>query len=373
MPTIYGTDDADSLPGTTKPDLIYGYGGNDTLGGSLGANTDTIYGGTGDDSIAGMGVGNGGLYGGDGNDTIIGIEGGGSQSNIFGGNDDDVLAGIWVSGDAGNDEIFSDGERVGSNLLYFHIYGGTGQDIIQIDLTAEDFGVLGNDDNYVYGGDENDKITITAEGLNQDRSQQARVFGGSGNDKIFSAGLNDLIDGDAGRDKIYSSGGSDTVYGGYDGDRIYAGPGDDGVIGDGYTGVRGHDLLDGGDGNDLMSGERGSDTLIGGLGVDTLYGGGGKDVFVFRAAAEIGTYGGNERIEDFVHLEDKIDMSDFEVALTFINKAAFSVTGVAEVRFNLSELTVEGDTNGDGSVDFVLQIYAGNFDGAKFNGNDILV
>ncbi len=95
--------------------------------------------------------------------------------------------------------------------------------------------------------------------------------------------------------------------------------------GDTIKGTSGSDILDGKGGNDVISGAAGNDRLIGGSGVDTLTGGSGRDTFVFASVKDSapgqsglinnGGYNplsGNDKrdvIADFVHAQDKLDLS----------------------------------------------------------------
>ncbi len=95
--------------------------------------------------------------------------------------------------------------------------------------------------------------------------------------------------------------------------------------GDTIKGTSGSDILDGKGGNDVISGGAGNDRLIGGSGVDTLTGGSGRDTFVFASVKDSapgqsglinnGGYNplsGNDKrdvIADFVHAQDKLDLS----------------------------------------------------------------
>ncbi len=132
---IYGTSKADILQGSnTTKDIIYGYGGNDTLYGGLRPGqtgladpsiypiqNDTIYGGAGNDKIYGS-LGNDTLFGDSGNDKIYGQSG---NDKLYGGNGDDKLYGEhgndYLKGGAGNDSLEGD---VGDDILK----GGAGND-----------------------------------------------------------------------------------------------------------------------------------------------------------------------------------------------------------------------------------------------------
>lgn len=70
----------------------------------------------------------------------------------------------------------------------------------------------------------------------------------------------------------------------------------------------GNDIVNGGAGNDEVKGDLGNDVLNGGTGSDTYDGGVGRDTFVFTAD------GGLDKIKDFQHGIDLIDISAFDVA-----------------------------------------------------------
>lgn len=123
-PTIYGTNCADFLVGTSGfdritgsygNDLIYGGGGNDELCGDWGR--DSIYGQDGNDRINGDNddIANTGaadtslgdwLYGGGGYDTMNGQVG---PDEMWGGTHDDFMQGAWdddcLDGEGGTDQV----------------------------------------------------------------------------------------------------------------------------------------------------------------------------------------------------------------------------------------------------------------------------
>lgn len=90
---VQGTQKNDTLRGTTRGDLIYGFGGDDTI---LGKN-DELYGGPGKDSISGD---EDDAYGGSGNDEV---RSGNGQDDIYGGD--------YYSGGNNNDTINSKDNR----------------------------------------------------------------------------------------------------------------------------------------------------------------------------------------------------------------------------------------------------------------------
>lgn len=144
----------------------------------------------------------------------------------------------------------------------------TSQEIIGTFQTEKIFG---------FGGD--DTIFSGARDLSLEDPNQDSIYGGTGNDRIT---LDDggYVDGESGYDSIFGSNSNDTIYGGTGNDSVYGGEGADRI----YLGT-GHDFalggaddygpntIDGGDGNDTLIGTYGSDTLLGGNGNDSLYGG----------------------------------------------------------------------------------------------------
>ena len=84
------------------------------------------------------------------------------------------------------------------------------------------------------------------------------------------------------------------------GELIIGGPGDDTLQG----GAR-DDHLEAGGGDNVLRGGAGDDRLVAGPGENRLFGGAGADVFVFRPG------GGRDRIMDFEHGVDRIDLSAY--------------------------------------------------------------
>jgi serralysin len=127
-------------------------------------------------------------------------------------------------------------------------------------------------------------------------------------------------------------------------------------------GNRGANVLDGGAGDDTLQGGLGDDRLTGGGGKDTLAGGRGNDVFDIDAAADSAIQGnGLDLIVDFVHGEDRIDLSQIDAdastgstndAFTgFIDASAiFSAAG--QLRF--VDGVLYGNTDGDRKAEFAI-------------------
>jgi Ca2+-binding RTX toxin-like protein len=101
---------------------------------------------------------------------------------------------------------------------------------------------------------------------------------------------------------------------------------------------------------------------VGGAGKDALIGGAGADVFDYDSISESGR-GAKKRdvISDFNAGEgDKIDLSTIDAvsgsgdqAFDYIGGAAFGKVA-GELRFENGLL--QGDTNGDGKLDFEIQL-----------------
>ncbi len=269
-----------NLTGTSRPDLLVGSAGADTI--RTGDSNDIILAKGGDDVIDG-GAGDDVIDGGDGNDTITDTAG---ANNIKGGLGNDTITGRGtIEGGKGNDIITSSDAWSGDTYL-FNL--GDGKD------TIADFGVsnaLG------YGGTGLDDTLKFGTGI----AASAVTLGRSGNDLIFKVSATDQVtvkdwyvngfqylenvqfaDGtlwDAAKLKtlvpaLYSGTAAADSINGWDGiDKISALVGNDTI-----NGYAGNDILDGGDGDDSINGGDGNDQVLGGLGADKIDGGAGDDV-----------------------------------------------------------------------------------------------
>jgi Ca2+-binding RTX toxin-like protein len=120
----------------------------------------------------------------------------------------------------------------------------------------------------------------------------------------------------------------------------------------------------GGRDNDTIVGSQNADILAGNGGSDSLAGGGGADVFRYLAASD-STSSAMDRILDFAAGTDKIDLSRIDAdsaaagdqAFSFIGSNAFSeAAGQLRAYQDGAGWFVEGDTDGNGSADFVLML-----------------
>ncbi|MFM2282409.1 MAG: hypothetical protein RLZZ444_4640 [Pseudomonadota bacterium] len=125
-----------------------------------------------------------------------------------------------------------------------------------------------------------------------------------------------------------------------------------------------------------LDGKAGNDVLIGGLGVDVLVGGSGADQFRFDDRHSGKTNSSADRITDFTGA-DKINLDLIDANSKKAGDQDFSFIGGQAFHHKAGELRafssggdtfIQGDTNGDGSVDFLLRLdgrhsmTAGDFD-----------
>jgi uncharacterized protein (TIGR01370 family) len=127
-------------------------------------------------------------------------------------------------------------------------------------------------------------------------------------------------------------------------------------------------ILFGGRGGDVLKGGDGADLIQGGEGIDVLAGGAGADTFRYAGAYDA-TAQFPDRILDFVSGVDKIDLTRIDAdlfaagdqAFHWIGSNAFTGGGAASAgelrawQFNGSWY-VEGDMDGNGSADLVIQL-----------------
>jgi Ca2+-binding RTX toxin-like protein len=210
------------------PVTIHGFGGKDTLLGSL--DSDTLDGGDGYDVVEIFGsnivLTDSNAPGADG-DAVVAVEGlqliASEQGSLI---DASVytLGPVMIVGSSGNDTL----------------KGGSGNDTIMAGSGADVVtGGAGSD--FILGGSGNDDLS-----------------GNDGDDQISGGTGRDTVDGGPGSDYLFGGGGADTIRGGDGNDFLYGGAG--------------HDLLDGDDGADTLIGGSGQDSLAGGPGADILNG-----------------------------------------------------------------------------------------------------
>jgi len=252
---------------------------------------------------------------------------------------------------------------------------------------------------YIMGTDAPETLTGTARGdALLGFAGDDHLLGLDGHDQLFGMGGADLLEGGLGddiyqieddlSDTIIDIGGFDTIRGtvgidledypeiegiamfsNYNG-RALRGNGLDNDLHD----SNGSNLLDGREGNDTLYGELGNDILVGGLGNDFMYGGRGADRFDFRSVDEVGLgEGDRDIIWDFKTLTDTLNFGLMDAnsvhsgnqAFHFIGNAAFSgKAGELNYRSGVSSddglspvTIVSGDTDGDGTADFEIELF----------------
>ncbi len=423
--TIRGTNEDDTLVGSTVTELIQSYSGDDSIVGGGGPDTieggdgnDTIWGGMDDDSIGG-GQGDNFIYGGndprvdrlvdDGDDVIRGGDGkdvvyagGGNNSVSVYGGDNTVYAGD------GNDFLRTDsGAEDGVTYMFI----GKGDDTVRTGQYADSIGIYGaGADQYVNSGN---KLMNLFEGDDSVKLGDGddTVDGADGNDSIWAGAGNDYFNGGNGEDGVQGEAGDDFVRGGWGNDTVHGGEGNDTVIGsfgnDYVIGWKGNDFVDGGDGNDTVLGYTGNDLFYGGrgddylsegdvnaAGEDTFYGGDGNDTLVGRIQNDLLFGGaGDDRFEeaqgdgddtffgDAVNLEDhesgaKEFVGDDDTVIDVLggNDLVHAHGGDDSILLAYTEEQLEADENlnNDNSGDNTVYGQGGNDHILVGNGNDVI-
>lgn len=349
------TDGADQIIGTHGRDIISAGGGNDIIKGGGGA--DIINGGEGrdgvsyEDSSTGVevslvtGTGKGGTANGDQLTSIEDVYGSKFDDTLLGSKDDNLLKGL-----DGNDTLKGGG---GTDVLD----GGNGDDRMEIDGTED----------HAYGGEGNDTLVVASKQsmiVNLTTGFLDYNTNGQGFNGQYSTSSDWLgyywphpyntPDQISGIENVVGSNFDDDIYGNAAANVLQGGAGNDLV-----SGRDGDDYVDGGSGNDFIYGGEGADTLVGGLDADR---------FIFTSLDDSRFTGGKPQdvISDFVHGQDKIDLSGLDTDnLLIVNNQ--NVGGV-----NCSYVGI--DANGDGLLgegEFAVAVKMGA--GAVLHYNDLLL
>ncbi|WP_270934733.1 beta strand repeat-containing protein [Falsiroseomonas oryzae] len=310
---VFAGDGDDTIAGTSvltnfAPNFYFGGAGNDSIAGAPGFNA-YLSGDDGADTIAAFNIGSdpvSTISGGAGNDRLTGN---GAGDNIDGGNDDDTILGLSgfdrLFGGQGADSIDGGG---GADLLD----GGSGNDTL---VGGADWDTIdgGSGNNSISGGDGGDNLTGGFENDTIDGGNDSdRIYGGSGynlitgglgDDSIVAEWQDDTIDGGEGNDTIHAgSGNFDLATSILGGNSVIGGDGNDYITATGgnntMAGDAGNDLLFSGGNNDLMDGGIGNDSIEAGGGNNTLSGGTGNDTLsAWFGADSIDAGDGNDRVD----------------------------------------------------------------------------
>ncbi|MBI4179451.1 calcium-binding protein, partial [bacterium] len=272
-------------------DLLYGYGGNDSISGYFG--NDVIYGGDGSDSLTG-GAGNDTLIGGPGNDTL---DGGPGVDSMVGGTGDDyysvdnVLDVVVELLGQGTDTVITSVSMVLPDNVENGVYvgppgGGITGNALDNVITGDDsdntidggsgkdtlIGGAGNDAYYV-----DNALDSVVETSNSPAGLLAGAAEPSAGPELASSALEGIID-TVLATVSYSlanvvfvenltllAGSTATTGTGNALDNVLIGNALNNVL----SGLAGNDTLDGGAGDDTLDSGAGTDALIGGAGNDT--------------------------------------------------------------------------------------------------------
>ena len=268
IPIMLGEEHVSSLPLAQIDRIeVLGFGGNDELRNDLGTAFSgfvTLYGGLGNDTLAGSGRYDR-LFGDDGDDSLVAGDG---DQLLFGGAGNDTLIGgngrdaIWAG--EGNDLL---GGGAGDDFLE----GGPGNDSLLGD--SGDDTLVGHGNDSLIGGDGAGDVLWLRDAPATVASLAERIATNStgtmslhGLEHVLGGDEADEITGDVAQNMLIGGGGDDTIFG-LDGK-------------DTLIGGLGADRLDGGDDWDLLLD---LDAMLGDTNPDVLVGGGGFDMALFSS------------------------------------------------------------------------------------------
>ena len=375
---IRGNSGANRLSGAGGNDQLHGNAGSDTLDGGTGA--DTMRGGAGDDTYHVDNSGDLAIENADeGSDLVYSSVNYRLRDNV----EDLTLTGTAVRG-TGN----SLGNRLVGNASNNILDGEAGADVMRGGLGDDTYHVEDSEDRVVENASEGtdsvissisfalasnvENLTLTGTAIRATGNSLDNRLVGSDGDNVLNGGLGaDIMRGGAGSDVYYvdnagdivvesSASGTDRVYSsvsltlGGNVEQLF-------LRGSGSINATGNTL------NNVLVGNSAANILDGGAEADDLRGGGGADTFLFDDG-DFGGFGASvcDRIIDFSRAGgDLIDLSraDANSALSgdqgfaFIGTGAF--TGSAgELRYQQAggNTYVYGDTNGDGTADFMIRV-----------------
>ncbi|MEP2980724.1 MAG: cadherin domain-containing protein, partial [Lentilitoribacter sp.] len=391
-----GTEDGETLTGTSNSDIMHGFGGQDTLNGGDGddilvASDMSLDGGeiTGSNLITNGGFENtssgwtlnsgpGFQFYSDGDRSVNTTEGnyyldmdeapgnvdieqalsglttGTSYQLSFdtaatGGYDASVE--VYWNGEL-VDTITSDTTTMSSNTFTVVGGAGDGSDTIQfVEVGAVD-----------YGGTALDNVQL----FELSEPVGDTLNGGDGNDIMISATGNDTIDGGAGMDTVSYEGSDSAVDVNLNTDTLSGGDaeGDTLTSIENVTGSDHNDTITGDSANNTISGGDGNDTLDGGYGKDTLDGGAGDDILM--AGYDDGTgdiFIGGEGNDTYQIEGTNVENHTFNIDLnTGSDQYDNSYSGIENINGGNGNDTFTGDANAN--------IFSGNGGDDTMYGGD---
>jgi len=364
---------SNTATGSIGTDVDMGQGKNSlTNGGTIGGNI-TFRDGA--DTMTNTGTVSGSVIFGDGINKLT--NGGTIAGNVSFGLDADsftntkVVDGKVDLGD-GNNTVTNSGIVVGPLL------GGAGNDVVSNTGQALSNIDLGGGNDTLTGGNFRESVL-------DDLGNDTYHLGG-GNDLLewFAQGT-DVMDGGAGTDSFDASSVANSVLLNLDTKAVTIGnqtiAADTVTSGTGHGKITGFETAEGSDfAGDILAGSAAKEVLLGLGGNDTIYGAGGadefdgglgSDTFVYRAITDSGTTAATRDKIDFFEGGaaaggDTIDLSAIDANSVLAGKQSFHWIGedtpfthagdLRAVHVPGGDLIVQADTNGDGKVDFSIDL-----------------
>jgi uncharacterized protein (TIGR01370 family) len=324
----YNAFGSTAYPATSGPDQLTGGSGPNIMSGLAG---DDILSGNGGNDVLDGGAGINVLNGGEGDDRFI-VASDGSGSSVQGGIGTDTLA---ISG------------SVALGLV---------SGLEKIELSAAASLVLTGSQ---FAGGFAANSTLSGSGLITVDMEPGIIFNAAGMTISNGASVAFVVNGSTAGDIIKANANTANT--------INADGGNDQIRG----GLRA-DAINGGDGNDK---------IIGFSGADMLTGGAGSDQFRYLFATDSGVGAGADRIMDFSAGSDRLNFALFDAdrtaagrqGLTFIDGAAFTATGIAELRYAAvgADLLVQIDLDGNGIAD--MEVVLVNSNGQTLTNADFVL
>ena len=373
--TVNSGDGGDRVIATTSTVVFNAGNGDDTF--VSGTAADTIVGGAGSDTVDYSGfasaitinlggtvtngfiTGAGGdrlnsvenLIGGSAGDTLTGTS---AANRLDGGGGADVLSGMGggdtLIGGAGADLLVVSAVDSGTN-----IDGGLDFDTLAISGAVSGLGTLAGLESIAFASG----ATLTLDATQYKAGFASALVTGNGA-LVFAMTTADPVLSLTGLTLASGSTTTITVNGSTGIDQIKGALAASNTI----NGGDGVDQIRGGGQADTISGGNGNDKLFGAGGADILTGGAGADQFRYLFAGDSGTGANADRINDFLSGTDRLNFALLDAdpvaagrqALTYINTAAFSATGTAQVRYGVSgaDLLVQVDLDGNGTADMEI-------------------
>ncbi|NSX07228.1 right-handed parallel beta-helix repeat-containing protein [Pseudomonas lini] len=371
------------ISGTDQADTLVGSSGNDTLDGHLGA--DTMTGGNGNDVYV---VDNA-------SDRVVETNTSTSQidtvqasvSWTLGANLENlVLTGVSAINGTGNERHNFITGNAANNVLNGAVgddsmSGGDGNDTYYVDNAGDT--VIEINSNAASGGIDSVHSSLAAytlgnnvERLYVDSTGAANGTGNALDNTLFAGAGNNVLDGRDGNDTVSferalsgvtanlsTSAQQNTVSSGLDTLKFC-----ENLTGSAYadslSGNSAANVLNGGAGNDTLVGGSGDDRLIGGAGTDNLTGGTGADTYAFGALSDMGVGALRDVINGFKSTEgDLLDFTGLDAnplttavdAFTFIGSNAFDpADATGQLRF--ADGILYGSVNAGATPEFEIQL-----------------